>query len=394
MKKNQIIRRVLSFTLAFCLLAFCVPQTMPVQSMGLDYQQQLDELNKKYNELEKEQKKINANINKAKSDKEKQLAEKTNITGQINLTKEQISVLNSKVEILDQNITSNENLMVKNEQDLGTTYDLFKDRLRSMYMCGSTSTIGLILGADSFSEFLTRLEVVSRISKHDTVMMNKIIDQRKYIEAIKETLDADKAELEDTLSQLEGKKSDLDGKMTAVNQQIQDISALEAQFTSDSKKIKQQMAEMQKEIDDVFAKLNSVGDYVGGIFAWPVPGYKTITSDYGWRFNHTNWHTGIDISGAGVYGKPIAAANNGKVAFVQRNYVPGKGYGMYVIIDHGGGIQTLYGHTSDIYVEVGQTVKKGDIIAAVGSTGWSTGPHLHFEVRVNKKDVNPWTYLK
>ena len=394
MKKNNIIRRIISFSLAFCFLIFCVPKTMPTQSMGIDYRQQLDNLNKKYDELEKEQKKINANINKAKNDKEKQLAEKTHITGQINLTKEQISVLDDKIEILNDNINNNENLLVQNEESLADTYDLFKDRLKAMYMCGGTSTIGLILGADSFSEMLTRFEVVSRISEHDTDTMHKLIEQRKYIEAIKDTLTADKAELEHTVSELEGKKSDLDGKMTAVNQQIQDISALEAQFTSDSKKIKKQMAEMKKEIDDVFAKLNSEGDYVGGIFAWPVPGYKTITSDYGWRFNHTNWHTGIDISGAAVYGKPIVAANDGKVAFVQRSYVPGKGYGMYVIIDHGGGIQTLYGHTSDIYVNVGQTVKKGQTIAAVGSTGWSTGPHLHFEVRVNKKDVNPWTYLK
>ena len=141
-------------------------------------------------------------------------------------------------------------------------------------------------------------------------------------------------------------------------------------------------------------KINSVGEYVGGIFAWPVPGFSYISSDYGWRFNNTNYHTGVDITGSGVYGKNIVAANTGTVAFVQTTYTPNVGYGKYIIIDHGGGITTLYGHTKEIYVKVGQKVSRGQKIAAVGSTGWSTGPHLHFEVRKDKKHTNPWPYLK
>ena len=119
----------------------------------------------------------------------------------------------------------------------------------------------------------------------------------------------------------------------------------------------------------------------------------------GWRFGGTDYHTGIDIAGLnsagqGIYGKPILAAADGTVAFTQTNYVAGRGYGIYLIIDHGGGISTLYGHTSGLAVNVGDTVKRGQTIAYVGSTGWSTGPHLHFEVRVNGSHVTPWSYLK
>nr|WP_243238528.1 M23 family metallopeptidase [Merdimmobilis hominis] len=127
---------------------------------------------------------------------------------------------------------------------------------------------------------------------------------------------------------------------------------------------------------------------------WPVPGYSKITSDYGWRFNNTDFHTGIDISGPNIYGKQTVAVADGTVAFVQTTYTPGRGYGKYIIVDHGGGITTLYGHNSAILVSVGQKVTRGQALTQIGSTGWSTGPHLHFEVRVNGKHVNPWTYLK
>ena len=127
---------------------------------------------------------------------------------------------------------------------------------------------------------------------------------------------------------------------------------------------------------------------------WPVPGFGTITSYYGWRWNKTDYHTGIDISGGGINGATIVAANSGRVAKVNTSYVPGKGYGIYVMIDHGGGKVSLYGHCSKILVSEGQSIVKGTPIAKVGSTGWSTGPHLHFEVRENGNHANPLAYLK
>ena len=396
MNKRKKYTKFLSMLLVICITVLCIPNASPVESYGVDYKQQLEELNKKYEDLEKEQKKINANINKAKSDKEKQVAQKQQINTQIDITKNQISLLNEKIDLLTNNINAETDKINKTQKDIEDNYELFKQRLRSIYMSGNITTMSLILGADSFSEFLTRMEVVGRISEHDTEMLKKLLEQKKNIEEIKANLEDDKAELEDSKKEMEEKHSDLDNKMSYVNKQISDISILEEQYKKDAKKVKQQLAEMQKEIDDVFAKINSVGDYVGGIFAWPVPGYTTITSGYGPRSfgGYSDFHTGIDISGSGVYGKPIVAANNGKVAFAQTTYTPGRGYGKYLIIDHGGGIQTLYGHTSEIYVNVGDTVSRGQKIAAVGSTGFSTGPHLHFEVRVNKKHVNPWTYLK
>ena len=159
------------------------------------------------------------------------------------------------------------------------------------------------------------------------------------------------------------------------------------------------MKEVQAEVDAIYAKIKSVGEYEGGIMLWPVEGYQTVTSDYGWRFGGTDFHTGIDIArlnarGEGIYGKPIRAASDVTVVFTQTTYTYGRGYGIYLIIDHGGGISTLYGHTCGLNVKLGDKVKRGQTIAFVGSTGWSTGPHLHFEVRVNGAYTNPWPYLR
>ena len=154
------------------------------------------------------------------------------------------------------------------------------------------------------------------------------------------------------------------------------------------------MKDVQSEIDRIYAQNQSSGSYVGGEFTWPVPGYSSITSYYGWRFNNTDFHTGIDISGGGIYGKNIVAANSGTVIKANTTYTPGVGYGIYLMIDHGGGMSTLYGHTSQLYVKQGDHVEKGQVIAAVGSTGWSTGPHLHFEIRQNGKHTNPLNWYQ
>ena len=163
--------------------------------------------------------------------------------------------------------------------------------------------------------------------------------------------------------------------------------------------------ETQEKIDSYQAELNSIesqivaistenigSDYIGGEFAWPAPGYTTITSRYGMRIHPIlkvpRLHTGTDIGMP--TGSNIIAANDGVV--IHASYTT-TGYGNMVMIDHGGGVCTLYGHGSEIIAELGQTVKKGDIIMKAGSTGWSTGPHLHFEVRINGTAVDSLPYI-
>ena len=373
--------------------------TAPVSAFADNYKNELLALEMQYDELEKQRKEIDTQINKAKSEKDKQLAAKNQLDNQIYSVRQQINILSEKIGLLEDEIEVKQDELARQENAIRDNYELLKKRLRVMYKTGNATVLGLILGADSFTEFLTHTQVTSRVAQHDRELIEEMTVRLSEIKQLKEGIEADKTELESSKSQQADKQTVLAGQLEIAKHNIQDIEQLEKQFQSNRAALTKQMQEVQAEVDAIYSKINSEGEYDGGIMLWPVAGYKTVTSDYGWRFGGTDFHTGIDIArtnaaGQGIYGKPILAADDGKVVFTQTNYVPGRGYGIYCIVDHGGGVTTLYGHSSGLAVKSGQTVKRGQTIAYVGSTGWSTGPHLHFEVRVNGTYTNPWPYLK
>lgn len=359
-----------------------------------DYKEELGNLGDQLKDLQNQQKEIEANINKAKSEKEKTLAQKQQIDKQIALTRQQIGLVNDKISLLGSNIEQKEIEIIEKSDQIDENYTLFKKRIRSTYMSGDASSLGLILGADSFYDFLTRSEIVGRMASRDQAVIDQLLADKQAIEAAKTQIESDKAEVESAKEQLDQLTSSLNVQLGQTQQQLQDVTALEEQFKKDKAATQAEMAAIQADIDAIYSKLDSMGDFVGGQFGWPSLRYSNITSYYGWRFNGSDFHTGIDISGANIYGTPVVASNSGKVVFVNTSYTPGKGYGKYLIVDHGGGYTTLYAHNSEIVVSVGDYVTRGQTIAKVGSTGWSTGPHIHFEIRVNGKHTNPLSYLK
>ena len=384
------------FILMLTISLLCIS---PVTIAASDYQKQLDALSAKYDQLEKQQKQIQTQIDKAKSEKDKKLAAKNQLDNQIYSVRQQITVLNEKIEVLENEISDKEDQLEKQQQEIEDNFELLKKRLRVMYKTGNATVLGLILGADDFTEFLSHAQVTARVAQHDRELIEEMTEKLLAIKKVKEGIENDKAELESSKSQQADKQTQLAGQLEQTKDQIQDIEQLEKEYMANKTALAKQMKEVQAEVDAIYAKIQSEGEYDGGIMLWPVAGYKTVTSDYGWRFGGTDFHTGIDIArtnaqGQGIYGKPILAADDGKVVFTQTSYVPGRGYGIYLILDHGGGVTSLYGHTCGLNVKMGQKVKRGQTIAYVGSTGWSTGPHLHFEVRVDGKYTNPWPYLK
>lgn len=371
----------------------------PFSASASDYKNQILELEMRYDQLEAQQKQIQTQIDKAKSEKNKQLAAKNQLDNQIYGVRQQINILNEKIDLLETEISDKESEYDRQKQDIQENFELLKKRLRVMYKTGNATVLGLILGADDFTEFLSHAQVTSRVAQHDQELIEEMTARLTEIRRLKESIEADKTELEGAKSQQANKQTVLAGQLEQTKHHIQDIEQLEKEYLANKTALAKQMKEVQAEVDAIYAKIQSEGEYDGGIMLWPVAGYKTVTSDFGWRFNRTDFHTGIDIArtnaaGQGIYGKPILAADDGKVVFTQTSYVPGRGYGIYLIIDHGGGITTLYGHTCGLNVKLGQKVSRGQTIAYVGSTGWSTGPHLHFEVRVNGSYTNPWPYLK
>ena len=359
-----------------------------------DYKDALADLGSQLKELQNQQDAIQKNINKAKSDKEKALAQKQQIDRQISLTRQQLQLVNDKIALLSDSIAQKEEEIEEKTLEIDESYTLFKKRIRSNYLRGDETTLGLLLGADSFYDFLTRSEIMERIAERDKEIIEQLIADREAIEQAKEQIEQTRSEVEGAKAQLDELTEILNQQLGQTQQQIQDISELEAQFNKDKAATQAEMAAIQADIDAIYAKLDSMEDFVGGKFGWPSPSYSNITSYYGWRFNGSDFHTGIDISGSNIYGTPVVASNAGKVVFVNTNYTPGKGYGKYLIVDHGGGYTTLYAHNSEILVSVGDYVTRGQAIAKVGSTGWSTGPHIHFEIRINGKHTNPLEYLQ
>ncbi len=361
---------------------------------------QLSGLQSEYKKLEQQQQQLKKDIAAAKNEKEKQLAIKKQLNNQIYITEQQIKILEEKIRVTEENILVLEELILAKQQDIEANYDKFKKRLRALYMTDTATTIELILGAGNFYDFLVKSEMTKRVTDHDKELIAELGRQKESIESDKREVEQYKQDLETDKREIDIKKAELADSLTGVNTQINNLSALEKEKLSQEAKILEAMQEAKREMDAIFKQMQSFqADYVGGEFTWPLPGYKTITSYFGQNRGYYNsagqWvgdvHTGTDISGSGVSGKNIVAANSGVVYMATYSNV---GYGNYVIIDHGGGRSTLYAHCSSLNVSKGQSVEKGQVIATVGSTGNSTGPHLHFEVRISGQAVNPMQYFK
>ncbi|WRS27121.1 peptidoglycan DD-metalloendopeptidase family protein [Oscillospiraceae bacterium MB08-C2-2] len=369
-------------------------ETQASSSTTSKYQSELDAISKKLKELENSSKEIQRNIADAKTQKDKETANKNSLDTQINITKSEIELLEERITVLEQKIADKEQEIVDKQAEVDANYEQFRKRLRAMYMNDEASVLGLVLGADSFADFLTKTETVVRISDHDRKLMENLTQERIQLEGLKADLEDNMADVEETRLETENKKKDLGVKLQEVNLKIHEIADMEKQFNSELDKNKAEMARMRAEMDEIYKRIEwDKSPYVGGEMAWPLPGFTKISSEYGYRFNGADFHTGMDITGSNVYGQSIVAANAGTVKFVNWTYTAGRGYGIYVIVDHGGGVSTLYAHCSSIAVKVGDVVTRGQAIASVGSTGWSTGPHLHFEVRIDGKHTNPKPYV-
>ena len=394
MQRKGRLHSAISLMLSFVLIFSMMASGATVVASASSSNEALKELNAEYEQLKKEQQAIQNQINQAQSEKAKQLAQKKSLNNQINLTQKEINVLEEKIKLLEADIAQKEAEIAALKESIAKNYDLYKQRLSAMYKTGNTSMLGVALGAESFSEFLMRAELLKRVAEHDQALLDSLNADREQLETVTAELNADKDDLASTKAEVEQKKQQLNSQLSQTESKIHDIAALEQQLKEDAAAYQAKMKAIQDEIDAIYRELASTGEFVGGSWAWPVPGYTNISSEFGYRFGGSDYHTGMDIStgsnSSNIYGKSIVASNAGKVVYVKHGTT---GYGKYLIIDHGGGYTTLYAHTSSILVSVGDVVSRGQVIAKVGSTGWSTGPHLHFEIRINGVAKNPRNYL-
>lgn len=308
---------------------------------------------------------------------------------------------------VENDITLNERQLAEAQKRLEGRESVFYKRVRDIYINGRLSYLDVVIGSKDFSDFANRLEVLKRIIDSDITLINEIKKERADIEAHKQKLEADRAKLVELEKAALAKQAEIEQKKAERNvvlqkaqndratamQAIEELNASSAQVSA---MLKERQAARAAAAAAAAAAQSSGGQGASdnwvqgtGQLGWPVSG--EITSPYGYRvhpiWGTTIYHSGIDI---GVdEGTPVHAADGGVV--VWSGWMGGYGYA--VVIDHGNGLSTLYGHNSELAVDEGQSVAKGQVISYAGSTGNSTGPHVHFEVRVNGDPVDPMGYL-
>ncbi|SHJ62394.1 murein hydrolase activator EnvC family protein [Paramaledivibacter caminithermalis] len=347
------------------------------------------------NEDKKKLSNVNDKINKVGQEKKENEKKQKDITEKIKILEGSIIKLESEIEELNKNVVETKNKieltkkeLTKAQENIANKNDILNSRLEVMYKNRDVGYIEVLLDSTSFEDLLTRLDMVKKIFKHDVELLKYLKAQRDLIEKKKVTLENHNSQLIALMNSTKQKKESLKvsrGQMERVKQQlVQNHKALE--------KEEDKLIDLAKRIEDQIRRKQSSEKYVGGKMAWPAPGFSRITSPFGYRIHPIlrvkKLHTGIDI---GIpYGKNIVAAQSGKV--IHSGWLGG--YGKTIMIDHGGGIVTLYAHNSSILVKEGQKVERGQIISKCGSTGMSTGPHLHFEVRKNGEYIDPQQYVK
>ena len=393
-----------------------------------EYQAQQDEYDKQIKDTEDDIAKEEENQKAIK--KQMNTVQKT-----IQSLDEYISELQANIDALNSQIAETQKLVDAKKAEIESGINDFKKRLRAMYIAGNDSYTSIILGADDFYDVLMKVELVKRVADHD----NKIIDK---LVAVKNEYEAAKKKLEGQKSQVETEKATYDKQKEEKKQQRAKLKELysksaEAKENLEKEKAifekkKSEIAKEQEQAEATWAKLveearqraaaeeaarraagqndtpsgntartNGGSSTVTGNFMWPVPGYYNITYGVGWRWGA--YHAGIDISSNGIRGAQIVASDAGTVVQAE-NSCPhdygkngscgcGGGYGRYCIVDHGNGYMTLYGHMENCIVSVGQKVNQGQTLGYVGSTGFSTGAHCHFEVRLNGAAQDPENYV-
>lgn len=334
-------------------------------------------------------------------------AQLSGLTNDLSALQKQISLLDSQIEAQQDEIDAQEELLgeltqmiadktielEESERQQAEQYAQLRSRLRYMVEHGTASSLSILLSSDSFSDFLNRYEIIRQISLRDENLFEQLKAIRDKVLTEKQELEDTKKDAEDTKLQMEANKAELETQMEAKRKQMDSIQLAQ-------KNVKDAYAAMIETEDELMAQYKKAAaeyaaqsTYVGGTFMWPLPaGNNVVTCKYGMRTHpitgKRKLHTGVDLRAS--TGTKVYAANKGTVTTSGYS----SAWGNYIIISHGGGITTLYAHMSKRSVSKDDKVKQGDIIGYSGNTGYSTAPHLHFEISKNGSTYNPLNEFK
>ena len=383
-----LLKKLLSCLVAAALAFTCVwTATLPASA---SYQSQIAE-------LEQKQAALKSKIAALQDDIDEQAALKEALQEQIDVVQKQIDLYNGQIAELEEKIEQMEAERQAKEDELNAKKQTFLARLRAMYIAGGDTKLAILMGADDFADYLYQNELLASVTKYDNKVMDQLREDIAEIERLKAQVQKEQANIEKLKATVDKKRSELNESMKSLNAVIAKLQGQQNELQGDIETYQKAIDALEKKIAEEAerARQQSIQQsiqYSGEQFGWPTPGFYWISSPYGYRWGRL--HKGVDIAGGGIYGTPIHATADGVVSLVDYN---AGGYGYYVMINHGmfdgNNYTTLYAHMpSWAPVAVGQTVHKGDVIGYVGSTGRSTGPHCHYEIRVNGVAQNPMNF--
>lgn len=403
-KKKQKISIIL------CLVLLC----MTFQSVGAldvsatgDVGGSISQQENEISEAQQEKALLQSDITDLKKVKDKLEASKKNLT-------EYVKELDTTLEDIQDKVTQLESLVEQKKAEIQETqaqleaakvkeaeqYEAMKTRIRFMYEKGTTTYVEILCSASSYGELLNKAEYINQLSTYDRNMLVSYQETKETIAAYETELEGEQQVLEEAKEKAAAEQANMVDLISVKQEQIEDF---EADISNKEEVIAQYEKELAEQTATIAAMEKAVAarkaasvsgntlKYGGGAFAWPAPSYTKISSEYGNRLhpilNVQQFHNGVDM--AAPNGSPILAAYDGVVVAAAYSGAMGN----YIMIDHGSGLYTIYMHASSLQVSAGTSVAKGQTIGTVGSTGRSTGPHLHFSVRLNGSYVSPWNYL-
>lgn len=428
------LKRILCAMLCVCMISIpmAIPTTVSAEDSISDLEQQLQQ-------LEQENQKYQKILDDTKSDIAEKEEYKSALVSKVQVLDEKIAVTREKISSLNDDIKEKQDAYDKGLSEVEDQFDALANRLRILYMSGNATDLEIIFGAKDFSDLIDKMELVKSLANSDKELISEIQTKLDELSTKKESLEADKKDLETQQASL---KSDQDefNKLVSDNDEIlKNLYASNSEAQNSLESAALQSDEIEAKISQYYAAQKATAEHAaqasqsssssgsssssssssssgssssgssnsgsssvivpsGSGFAWPTPGFTYLSSP--WREDRETYnHGGIDIAGAGIMGTPVVAAADGTVIASNSSCTHnwgkscscgcGGGYGNYVMISHAGGKMTVYGHLTSLTVSTGQSVSRGQIIGYVGSTGNSTGPHLHYECRLNGVRYNP-----
>jgi murein DD-endopeptidase MepM/ murein hydrolase activator NlpD len=372
--------RIVAVLIVVLLVLMCIIQVFAETESVIDAKKERQKIKEEINSVNKEKTDNQDEVNQYKQGEKKLSDEKAKKDREVNLLTSEILKVDKTLENLNDKIK-------QAKIDYDTQMGNFKKRLIVMYQNSEMSYIEIFMRSKDLFDFYQKIDIMTKITKKDKILLKNLSFSKKEIEYDKKLQEKLKKDKEKRATEVKMNLSNLlstqENVKIEINKRMSTIELLE--------KMEDELDKESLNIEMVIKGMALQGDYTGGVMLWPLPSSNVITSKFGYRihpiYGTKRFHSGLDI--AGNYDSSILAANNGQVIFAGWR----GGYGNTVLINHGGKIFTLYGHCSKLLVSAGQTVKVGDIIAKVGSTGASTGNHLHFEVRIDGSPVDPLKYI-